>query len=105
MAVAMSFTALLLALSQTTQAKSSSAPGVSLFTAPAGFPTAVFSSYYVSPAPTQEPQPAIYDPVLNFTFPPNLTDPHNIPDVDTDPVYYPVPVSNVSNGTSMIATA
>jgi hypothetical protein len=105
MAVAMSFTALLLALSQITQAKSSSVPGVSLFTVPAGFPTAVFSSYYVPPAPTQEPQPAVYDPVLNFAFPHNLTDPHNIPDVDTDPVYYPAPVGNVSNGTSIITTA
>src|SRR5271170_4283444 len=105
MAVAMSFTALLLALSQTTRAKSSSVPGVSLFTVPAGFPTAVFSSYYVHPAPTQEPQPVVYDPVLNLTFPLNLTDPHNIPDVDTDPVYYPAPVGNVSNVTSIIAAA
>jgi hypothetical protein len=105
MAVAISFTALLLALSQTTQGQSASVPGVSVFTAPAGFPTAVFSSYYVSPAPTQEPQPAIYDPVLDLTFPPNLTDPHNIPNVDPDPVYYPAPASYVSNGTDIIAAA
>lgn len=105
MAVAISFTILLLALSQTTQAQSASVPGVSLFTVPAGFPTAVFSSYYAPPAPTQEPQPAVYDPVLNLTFPLNLTDPHNIPTVDPDPVYYPVPVSQVSNGTNIIAAA
>jgi hypothetical protein len=105
MAVAISFIALLLALSQTTQVQSASVPGVSLFTAPAGFPTPVFSSYYVHPAPTKEPQPAVYDPVLNLTFPLNLTDPHNIPDVDTDPVYYPAPVSHVSNGTNIIAAA
>ena len=105
MVVAISLAALLLALPQTGQAQSSSAPGVSVFTAPAGFPTALFSSYYVPPAPTQEPQPALYDPVLNTTFPLNLTDPHNIPDVDTDPVYYPTPVGNVSNGTLLIAAA
>lgn len=98
-------TALLLALPQTAQAQRSSALGVSVFTAPAGFPTAVFSSYYVPPAPTQEPQPAIYDPVLNITFPLNLTDPHNIPDVDPDPVYYPPPVGKVSNGTQLIAAS
>jgi hypothetical protein len=105
MAVAISFIALLLALSGTTQARNASALGVSLFTVPAGFPTAVFSSYYVLPAPTQEPQPAIYDPVLNLTFPLNLTDPHHIPEVDTDPIYYPVPVGHVSNGTNIIAAA
>jgi hypothetical protein len=100
-----SFTSFLLALTRTSQAQSSSAPGVAVFTAPAGFPTAVFSSYYVTPAPAQEPQPALYDPVLNITFPPNLTDPHNIPDVDKDPVYYPTPVGNVSNGTGLVAAS
>src|SRR5947209_1015877 len=105
MVAAISFTALLLALSQTTQVQSASVPGISLFTVPAGFPTAVFSSYYVPPAPTQEPQPAVYDPALNLTFPLDLTDPHNIPDTDTDPVYYPAPVSHVSNGTNIIAAA
>jgi hypothetical protein len=105
MVTATIFTALLLALPQSALAKSPSAPGVSVFTAPAGFPTAVFSSYYVPPAPTQEPQPALYDPVLNITFPLNLTDPYNIPDVDTDPVYYPTPVGKASNGSAMIAAS
>lgn len=98
-------TALLLALPQTAQAQGSSAPGVSVFTVPAGFPTAVFPRYYVLPAPTQEPQPALYDAVLNVTFPFNLTDPHNIPDVDPDPVYYPPPVGKVSNGTKLVAAS
>ena len=44
-----------------------SAPGASSFVAPRpGLPTAVFSSYYPSPT-DQEPQPAVYDPVLNIT--------------------------------------
>jgi hypothetical protein len=98
-------TALLLALPPPAQAQGYSAPGVSVFTAPAGFPAAVFSSYYKPPAPTQEPQPAVYDPVPNTTFPPNLTDPHNIPNVDTDPVYYPTPVAKVSNGTQIISAS
>lgn len=42
------------------------APGASSFVAPSGYPTSVFSSYYPSPT-GQEPQPAVYDPVLNFT--------------------------------------
>lgn len=105
MVVPLSFTALLLALTQTAHAQSSSASGVSVFTVPAGFPTAVFPSYYVPPAPTQEPQPVLHDPVLNITFPLNLTDPHHIPDVDTDPVYYPTPVGNVSNATGLISAA
>ena len=96
---------LLLALIPSVRAQSSPAPGVSVFTSPRGFPTPVFSSYYVSPAPTREPQPALYDPLLNITFPLNLTDPHDIPDVDTDPVYYPTAVGNVSNGTVVIAAA
>lgn len=51
----------------------------------------------VTPGPTQEPQPAIWDPVLNITFPLNLTDPSTIPTVDLDPVLYPEPVANLSD--------
>ncbi|KAJ5967564.1 hypothetical protein N7501_003812 [Penicillium viridicatum] len=68
-----------------------SLPGESSYVAAAGFPTSVFSSYYLSPAqPTQQPQPIIYDPVLDLTFPYELTDPDNIPD-NQDEVYFPVP--------------
>ena len=66
-------------------------PGVSTYVAPAGYPTTAFSSYY--PAPSgQEPQPALYDPVLNITYPANLTNPDTLPDEDDDPVYYPKPL-------------
>lgn len=51
----------------------------------------------VHPGPTQEPQPAIYDPVLNITFPLNLTDPSTIPTEDLDPVFYPVAAANLSD--------
>ncbi|KAJ6133024.1 hypothetical protein N7471_008239 [Penicillium samsonianum] len=48
-------------------------------------------SYYLSPAqPTQQPQPILYDPVLELTFPFELTGPDNIPD-NQDEVYFPVP--------------
>jgi hypothetical protein len=59
------------------------------YTAPAGFPSAAFSSYYVPPTPSQEPQPAIFDPVLKTTFPFSLTDPMNISTTKNDPVFYP----------------
>ncbi|TKA69398.1 hypothetical protein B0A49_06375, partial [Cryomyces minteri] len=45
---------------------------------------------------TQEPQPALYDPVLNITYPLNLTNPDTIPDNDPDPIYYPEPIANLS---------
>jgi hypothetical protein len=51
-----------------------SLPGVSSCVASAGFPTSAFASYYfLSASPSQNPQPAIYDPVLNITYPVNLT--------------------------------
>ena len=34
--------------------RSSGQPSPSAFTAPAGFPTSLFSSYYISPAPSKE---------------------------------------------------
>ena len=43
-----------------------SAPCVKSFVAPSGYPTSIFSSYFPSPT-GQEPQPAVYDPVLNIT--------------------------------------
>ena len=75
-------------------------PGAASFVVPSAFPTSVFSSYYVKPAATQEPQPALYDPVLNITYPLNLTNPNTIPSADTaDPVYFPEAIANVSNAT------
>ncbi|RMY17452.1 hypothetical protein D0867_06021 [Hortaea werneckii] len=71
------------------------APGQSTFTAPAGYPTTAFSSYYQVPS-GQQPQPALYDPILNVTFPRNLTNPDTIPDHDPDPVYFPRPVANLT---------
>ena len=79
--------------------------GASSFVAPAGFPTSVFSSYYENPVATQEPQPALYDPVLNITFPANLTNPDTIPDEDNDPVYYPVPIANLTSAEQQTVVA
>jgi hypothetical protein len=74
-----------------------SAPGASSYVVPAGFPTSAFTSYYFLPAtPTQEPQPAIFDPLLGKTYPANLTNPDTIPTVDDDPVYYPTPSSSIA---------
>jgi hypothetical protein len=75
-------------------------PGAESFVVPSSFPTSVFSSYYVKPGPTSEAQPIIHDPVLNITFPLNLTDPKTIPTVPNDPVFYPKAISNVSNTTA-----
>ncbi|KAI3400221.1 hypothetical protein diail_4106 [Diaporthe ilicicola] len=78
-------------------AAEASLPGAASYVVPTAFPTSVYSSYYVQPGPTQEPQPAIYDPVLNITFPLNLTDPSTIPTEDLDPVLYPVAAANLSD--------
>ncbi|TAQ83384.1 hypothetical protein B7494_g8293 [Chlorociboria aeruginascens] len=75
-------------------------PGLPYFVVPSAFPTSVFSSYYVKPAPTVEPQPALQDPILNITYPLNLTDPTTIPTADNDPVYYPKAAANLTNATS-----
>ena len=54
-------------------------------------------SYYNSPVkPTEQPQPIIHDPVLNITFPYNLTNPHTIPDSNSDTIYYPEPIEDLS---------
>ncbi|KAJ5167820.1 uncharacterized protein N7482_003414 [Penicillium canariense] len=74
-----------------------SLPGLSSYVAAPGFPTSAFASYYVSPAlPTREPQPIIYDPVLDITFPYNLTNPDIIPE-SSDEVLYPVPKGNLNS--------
>lgn len=70
-------------------------PGASSYQASAGFPTSAFSSYYPVPS-GQEPQPALYDPILGITYPLNLTNPDTIPDEDDDPVYYPKPIAKLS---------
>ena len=90
-----------LLLSTLTQAQhTNSIPGLSAYTVSAGFPTSAFSSYYEKPVATQEPQPALYDSVLNITFPLNLTNPDTIPTVDNDPIYYPQPLANISNSSA-----
>jgi hypothetical protein len=75
-------------------------PGAESFVVPSAFPSSVFPSYYVKPAPTSEPQPALYDPILNITYPLNLTDPKTIPTANNDPVYYPAAIANLTNATS-----
>ena len=72
-----------------------SLPGAKSYIAPSGFPTAAFSSYYPVPS-GQEPQPALYDPVLDITYPLNLTNPDTIPDGDKDPIFYPEPSAKLS---------
>ncbi|KAL9003603.1 MAG: hypothetical protein Q9188_003537 [Gyalolechia gomerana] len=75
--------------------------GLPAYTVSAGFPTSVFSSYYIPPAATKEPQPALYDPVLNITYPLNLTNPDTLPTTDDDPIFFPQPAVNVSNATAV----
>ena len=88
-----------LLMSYVTQAQQpGSIPGSSAYTVSAGFPTSVFPSYYQQPGATSEPQPALFDPVLNITFPLNLTNPDTIPTVDNDPIYYPPAQANLSSG-------
>ncbi|KAK0635193.1 Metallo-dependent phosphatase-like protein [Bombardia bombarda] len=83
---------------QSVLAASGAYPGsAAAFTVPAAFPTSVYSSYYVKPGPTSEPQPVIYDPILNITFPFNLTNPEAIPTHDDDPVLYPPAQANLTH--------
>jgi len=86
-------------------AQAPGAPGAASYVVPSAFPTSVFSSYYVKPAPTSEPQPALHDPVLNITFPLNLTDPKTIPQISTDPVYFPKAVAELTNTTAEAVVA
>jgi hypothetical protein len=39
------------------------APGAKQYVVPAKFPKDVFASYYVPASPSQNPQPAVHDPV------------------------------------------
>jgi hypothetical protein len=78
------------------EASTASIPGSSSFVAPTGVPTSVWSSFYPVPS-GQEPQPAVYDPILNITYPANLTNPDTIPDYDPDPLYYPQPTANLTH--------
>ncbi|KAK4179516.1 Metallo-dependent phosphatase-like protein [Triangularia setosa] len=74
-------------------------PGlVSAFTVPAAFPTSVFQDYYVTPGPTtdSQPQPVIFDPVSNVTFPFNLTNPDRKPTHGLDPVLFPSAPANLT---------
>lgn len=96
---------LLSTVSMASVAPSQIAPALSSYTAPSSFPTSAFSSYYLPPAPTQEPQPALFDPILNFTFPLNLTDPNTIPEEDDDLVVYPPPQQAGDNATLAIENA
>ncbi|KAK0727952.1 Metallo-dependent phosphatase-like protein [Lasiosphaeria miniovina] len=70
------------------------------FTVPAAFPTTVYESYYVKPGPTNEPQPAVFDPVLNITFPFNLTNPETVPTNGSDPVLYPPALANLTDASA-----
>lgn len=71
--------------------------GDSKFVVPSDFPSSVFANYYVKPGPNSQPQPAIFDPILNITFPFNLTDPKNIPTHNDDPIYFPPGDENITN--------
>ncbi|KAJ5540299.1 hypothetical protein N7513_008631 [Penicillium frequentans] len=71
-------------------------PGEASYVAAPGFPTSAFASYYDSPAlPTKEPQPIIYDPILDYTFPFELTNPDAIP-VGNDELLFPPPLADLS---------
>ena len=91
---------LLLSSLTTAQQTDPKIPGISAYTVTAGFPSSAFPTYWEAPVETQEPQPALYDPVLNITFPLNLTNPETIPTIDNDPVYYPHPLANISNSSA-----
>ncbi|TRM70481.1 Metallo-dependent phosphatase-like protein [Schizophyllum amplum] len=62
----------------------------STYTVPGAFPTSVFTAYYNNPTATAgQVQPVIEDPVLNKTYPLNLTAPDTIPTENLDP--HPLP--------------
>lgn len=91
---------LLLPVLTATKQTSATIPGISAYTVTAGFPTSAFPTYWEAPVETQEPQPALYDPILNITFPLNLTNPETIPATDDDPIYFPQPLANISNSST-----
>jgi hypothetical protein len=53
--------------------------------------------YLNSAKPTAEPQPTLYDPVLNRIYPYNLTDSNTIPEEDIDPVIFPEALANLTS--------
>lgn len=69
----------------------------SSYVVPADFPSSIFPSYYYRAEPTRNPQPALYDPVLDETYPLSLTDPNTIPANDTDPPILPRPTREISD--------
>lgn len=75
------------------------------YTVPPGFPTSLFPAYYIPSSPTNEPQPIIYDDVLNYTFPLELTNPATIPQESEDPIFFPQAIGSYTNGTAIIAQA
>lgn len=76
-------------------------PASLTWTMPAGFPSGVFSSYYVKPVATAQPQPAIFDSFLGYQFPSNLTDPNTVPIIATDPIAWPQSMNSSANGTAL----
>jgi hypothetical protein len=44
--------------------------------------------------------PALYDPILNLTYPLNLTTPETVPTCNEDIVYYPARIANITNATA-----
>lgn len=83
-------------LAAATAAESTTVPGLASFVVPSAFPTSAYSSYYIAPGPTNEPQPVVSDPVLNITYPLNLTDPSTIPEGNQDPIVFPPPLVNLT---------
>jgi hypothetical protein len=51
----------------------------------------------------KQPQPKLHDDILNYTYPLELTNPATIPDVDEDPVYFPIPIGAYSNGSAIVS--
>jgi hypothetical protein len=90
---------------ESTLAQASVQQQVAAYTVPPGFPTSLFPAYYIPPSASQQPQPIIYDEVLGFIYPLELTDPTTIPQIDEDPVYYPEPIGAYDNGTAIISQA
>ena len=91
-----------IALSLFSPVTAKNAPGDLSFVCPAGFPTSVFSSYYVPPSATQEPQPMVFDPALNSTYPLNLTNPTAIPTTLSDSAYFPPALANLTSASQHV---
>ncbi|KAI9511897.1 Metallo-dependent phosphatase [Russula earlei] len=58
------------------------------YTLPGAFPTSLYSSYYNDPTATSaQPQPVVSDRVLHKIYPPELTNPNNLPKVGHVPFW------------------